>query len=405
MNNVGQWDEKDELCCGCSACMNVCPHKAITMEPDVLGFKYPIISRRKCVDCGLCVKICPVISSACDVECVEKHEYMKHKSYACIALDDSIREESSSGGVFGVIAEEVISRGGVVFGAEFAENFSVRHGWEENISALGKLRRSKYVQSSIGTVYSECKQFLDRGRLVLFSGTPCQISGLKAYLRKDYSNLITVEVICHGVPSSELWQRYIAFREKKSASKTIKTTFRQKDDGWMLSSLSFIFTDGSEYKQVNAKDMYMQLFLRDNALRESCYRCAFRGDRHNADLTLGDFWGVDKICPELYDDKGTSLVVIQTEKGQRMLDSCKKLKRQETDFSLALKFNPSYYRSMKRNKMRDLFFKEFEKHDIVYLYKKFGRAPFRIRFANCVVVIAKAVLGEDCLTRLKQKFR
>ncbi len=388
-------------CTGCGVCVQSCRRNAISMSPSCQGFLYPSVNSAMCVSCGLCGKICPVNQAEKD-KTVPAEKFSVREAYACAALDEKIREESSSGGMFTVLAQKILSDGGVVFGAEFDIDFSVRHGWTDNDAELERFRGSKYVQGRTDGSFAKCREFLDSGRKVLFSGTPCQIAGLKAFLRNGYENLICVDFICHGVPSPFLWQKYIGYREKKAASRTVKTAFRRKNDGWKLYSLSFTFANDSEYRLPLTKDRYMQLFLKDNCLRESCYRCSFRGDNHKSDLTLADFWGIENVLPasalqtpalrtpvssdslsetaplglgasKFLDDKGTSLVIVQSEKGQKLLDSCSgNYVRTETDFMQAVSFNPSYFESKPQSRKRSQFYKDFERHSIDYLYRRFG---------------------------------
>lgn len=389
-------------CTGCGACGQSCPQKAISLLPDSEGFLIPVIDASRCVKCGLCEKICPVL--AITSEAPPDGTFSLRESFACIARDEKIRAESSSGGVFTVLAEKVIADGGVVFGAEFAGDFSARQGWTENAEGIARFRGSKYVQSRTEDTFAVCKTFLESGRRVLYSGTPCQIAGLKAFLRKPYENLLTVDLICHGVPSPALWLKYRQECEKKSASQTVKATFRQKTDGWDQITLSLTFANGRVYGPPNKQNRYIQLFMQDNALRESCYRCAFRGDRHPADLTLADFWGVGQIHPDFSDNKGTSLVIVQSEKGHALLASCAdSLRCNETDLRLALRSNPAYARSFPRTKKRNRFYQHFEARDIEELYRRFGKAPLPLRLCEALGNIARTILGNKAVQCLKSR--
>lgn len=395
-------------CTGCGACGQVCPKKAVSLSANDEGFLYPRVDSSLCVECGLCEKICPVNQTKKDA--ATDGNFSLRKSFACIAPDEAIRSESSSGGVFSVLAEKIVMGEGIVFGAEFDETFSVKHGWARDIEGVARFRGSKYLQSRTEDSFAACKKFLDGGLRVLYSGTPCQIAGLKAFLRGDYENLLTVDFICHGVPSPALWSKYKKYREKKSASRTVKTAFRRKNDGWKLYSLSFTFANESEYRQPLTKDKYLQLFLKDNALRESCYRCPFRGDGHKSDLTLADFWGVERVHPDFFDDKGTSLVIVQSEKGNAFFESCaEKLRRAETDFTRAVGFNPAYYKSPRRNKKRNSFYKNFDRHGIDFLYRRFGRMPLLARTVSfgkrAAVKLCRILIGNKNTEKLKSILR
>lgn len=367
-------------CTGCGACVQLCPEKALSLSENYEGFLYPKTEDSLCVNCGLCEKCCPVSKTENSGEC-----FSERKAFACIASDEKVREESSSGGMFTVLAEKIIKDGGIVFGAEFDTDFSVKFGWTESIEGLERFRTSKYLQARTENTFCECKKFLEDGRKVLFAGTPCQIAGLKGFLKKEYENLYAVDFICHGVPSPALWQKYIKYREKKSASQTVKTVFRRKDDGWKLYSLSFTFANDSEYRVSLTKDKYLQLFLKDNSLRESCYACLFRGDNHRSDLTIADFWGIEKIRPDYFDDRGTSLLIVQNEKGKEFFDSCKdEFKYTEVDFFKSVSFNPAYFKSPGRKNKRSSFYKNFEERGIDYLFRKYGRESLFSRF-KCFV--------------------
>ncbi|MBQ8000799.1 MAG: Coenzyme F420 hydrogenase/dehydrogenase, beta subunit C-terminal domain [Ruminococcus sp.] len=232
--------------------------------------------------------------------------------------NEAVRKNSSSGGIFYLLAEYVISEGGVVFGAGFDENFQVCHSYADNMEGVRAFMQSKYVQSHIGTAYSDAKAFLDEGRLVLFSGTPCQISALKSFLQNDYPNLITADFICHGVPSRRVWREYI---DELSAGRKIKSiNFRDKTQGWRVFSLKVEFEDSSVYRKNLDEDIFVKGFLQNLYLRPSCYECRHRGFDRPADVTMADFWGVQNVLPELFDDKGTSVLIIRNHVVEKILE-------------------------------------------------------------------------------------
>lgn len=356
-------------CSGCYACSNVCPKNCIQMISDEEGFWYPQIDNKKCIDCGQCEKVCPIIHKwQPDYSCTTT-------AMAAINLNEEIRLKSSSGGIFTLIAEKIIKQGGVVFGAAFADDFrTVNHICVDNTEDLDKLRGSKYVQSKIGDTYKQAKEFLDSGRMVLFTGTPCQIGGLYSYLRKPYENLFTQDIICHGVPSSMVWEKYIDEREKKSASKTQRMFFRHKKYGWKTYAVLFEFSNNTAYVKNLHEDPYMKAFLKDLCLRPSCYSCSFKSLKRQADFTLADFWGIQNVLPEMDDDKGTSLVIVHSDKSKTILETIEnQTKLKVIDTSIAEKYNPSLIRSVAQNKKRDAFlhdvkYKDFEK--IVNKYTK-----------------------------------
>lgn len=312
-------------CCGCGACMQACPRSCITMVEDNEGFAYPQVDENRCIQCGLCQRACPM---------GQKHSTGNVEAWAACAKEDALRQTSSSGGVFSLIARQILSRGGLVFGAAFAEDFSVRHERVENEQQLALLRGSKYVQSSTESTFREVKAALEAGQPVLYSGVACQIAGLRAFLGKDYPQLWTVDVLCHGVPSPKLWRQYLKIREKQFGSRICAVSFRCKDTGWKGYSMKLEFENGAEYCKPHGEDPYFHLFLEDICLRPSCHSCRFKNLPRVSDLTLGDAWGISAHMPDMDDDKGTSLIFVNTEKGGAMLESIKGsliLQRGETD--------------------------------------------------------------------------
>lgn len=322
-------------CNGCGACCAICPRKCIVMKADEEGFFYPNANKDECVECGLCERGCPILS--------KKTMCQEPEAWACICSDEKIRLESSSGGIFTLLAERILEQGGIVYGAAFDRDWNVAHISVERKEELGKLRGSKYVQSKTGDCYRETRLWLESGRLVYFSGTPCQIDGLKAYLQRDYENLFCQDLICHGVPSSRVWQAYINSLGGKEEWKQI--SFREKKSGWRNYYMSI--SDGkTRREQCYRENSYMKLFLENISLRPSCYVCHSKGYGRHSDLTLGDFWGVEKIAPDMDDDKGISLVLIQTQKGKALLEEVgSRILRRQVGLKEAVDGNPSLLRS------------------------------------------------------------
>ena len=328
-------EKKD--CCGCHACSNICPKNAIMMVEDENGFKIPKIDEKLCIDCGLCEKVCPIINNSK----IENEPV----SYAIYNKDDEIRKNSSSGGIFYLIAKYILDLGGVVFGAKFNEGFEVIHGYIEKEEDIMQFMGSKYIQSTIGNCFKKAKEFLDNDRYVLFSGTPCQIEGLKKYLQKDYEKLYTQDIICHGVPSPMVWREYLKYMKKKFNNTIIKINFRNKDNGWNEYKTDIKYANG-EYKENHNKNIYMKVFLSNLCLRESCYDCNFKKKNRDSDVTLADFWGINNIFPELDDDKGISLMIVNSKKGKKILDKIKSnCIYKETDFENSIKYNVSMIKS------------------------------------------------------------
>ena len=385
-----------ELCCGCTACEHICPKKAISMKADALGFLYPEIDQGKCVDCGLCAKMCPANKKA-------SAENGIRTAYALINNDENVRMESSSGGAFALLAEKIINDGGVVFGAKFDGEFNVVHDFTEAKEGLSEFRGSKYIQSHMNDCFSKCKEFLETGRRVLFTGTPCQCAGLRSFLNKNYENLTAVDFICHGVPSPALWQKYKNYREKNSASRVVKTAFRRKSCGWKQYSLQFTFANCSEYCQPLNKDEYLQMFLHDTAMRESCYKCFAKGKKRYSDITVADLWGVENISSDYFDDKGTSLVCVNSERGARLFESVKSGCRfKEIDIDEAIRFNSSMIKSVSRTRKRDSLERDLQKMDIDSLYRKYGSDGLLLRTRRLLGRFARKTLGNKGVRMVKK---
>lgn len=345
-------------CCGCQACYNICPKNAIKMLEDEKGFKYPQVNKEKCVNCGLCEKVCPILNN--------KQIKNTPKAYACINKDEEIRIQSTSGGIFTLIASAIIKKGGVVFGATFNDEFGVYHTYSETIDDLKKFRSSKYLQSDMQLSYKKAKEFLDNGKYVLFTGTPCQIEGFKSYLMgKEYDKLYLQDIICHGVPSPLVWKKYKQYREHKMNSKLEQMSFRSKENTtWGGYHVNMRFDNNSKYDINHNDDVYMKAFLKHLSLRESCTDCKFKKNNRLSDITLADFWGIKNVKPELNDEKGTSLVIINSTKGQELMNEIRELMIcEEVDFQKAIDGNPSFNTVSKANSKADDFFKELDKED------------------------------------------
>lgn len=350
------FSQSKELCCGCGACFQVCPHNCIAIKEDEEGFSYPFINQAKCINCGLCKKVCPFNSSL--------QEVVPLNAFAAINVDSKERAQSSSGGVFSVLANAIIKQGGIVFGAKFDKDWSVRHVGVESMEELNSLRGSKYLQSWMGEEYRHAEKELKKGRRVLFCGTPCQIAGLKQYLQRDFSNLITVDFICHGVPSPKLWKWYLNNMPSFRPSAITSVYFRDKTNGWSNFEIRIEHSDESvtnSYAVPFWANSYMSAFLSNLSLRPSCYSCKVKCGRSHSDLTLADFWGVENVAPSYYDDKGTSLVLANTMKAMELLENdC--IKKNKVDFKEAIANNWCWERSVEKNDNRSLFFRRYKDH-------------------------------------------
>lgn len=342
----------DLLCTGCSACADTCPKSAITMMPDQEGFLRPVIDGDACVDCGLCQRSCPILHPPA---CLDREPQL----WAVINKNDHDRSVAASGGVFILLAQEVLKKGGVVFGAAFQSDFSVAHEAAETKEKVLRFCGPKYAQSRIGSTFRQAKDYLDQGRPVLFSGTPCQIMGLRTFLKQDYPHLLTADIICHGVPSPGVWKKYIEERARKDAGSPPEwVTFRSKVNGWSKYEMVFRYREG-EYRVRHGEDPFMRGFLRELYLRPSCYQCAAKGSRRPSDFTLGDLWGCSSLCPDLFDDKGTSLVMIHSDKGQVLWEDLSEQILAEPVTDDAFRYNPAAVRSVEPHPDRALFFHRF----------------------------------------------
>lgn len=351
-------------CCGCEACVQRCPKSCITMREDNEGFLYPEIDKDICIDCGLCEKVCPVINQA--------EERKPLAVYAAKHKDEQIRMASSSGGAFTAIAERVIDEGGVVFGAKFNQDWNVVHSYTETKEGLGTFRGSKYVQSRIGESYKEAEGFLKAGRKVLFSGTPCQIAGLKRFLRKEYDNLLTVDFICHGVPSPKIWREYLKNKTDSIASRfsgqkeidVENVFFRDKCLGWkkykFTLNISIINKGGLENKikisEPFNNNIYLRGFLTDLYLRPSCHNCPTKSLKSGSDFTIGDFWGVQKIMPQIDDDKGVSIIIVNSINAKTYITKCL-IELWPTIYDKILYYNSAIHSSAKMTCKRNSFWK------------------------------------------------
>lgn len=325
-------------CCGCAACVQICPKKCIEFEEDNQGFRYPCVNTAICINCGLCEIVCPIKS--------QNHTSSPIKVYASKNKNEQIRSKSSSGGVFTALAEAVLRQGGVVFGARFDSNWEVKHDFVSESQDLSIFRGSKYMQSRIGNTYVQAERFLKDGRYVLYSGTPCQIAGLNRYLRKEYDNLLTVDVICHGVPSPLVWRNYL--KNVAQGQRVTDVAFRNKTHSWKKYNLSIKGEAGTLIDQPFYENLYMRGFLEDIYLRPSCYECACKSGKSRADITLGDFWGIENHLPEFDDDKGVTIVLAHTNKAIPCLDLMD-LNTCEVLYEQVLEGNPSLEKSARND--------------------------------------------------------
>lgn len=350
-------DIKDKkLCCGCAACVQQCPKQCISMQEDDEGFLYPRVDLSICIDCGLCEKVCPVINQGAERNPIEV--------FAAVNKNDSIRMQSSSGGIFTALAEQIIQEEGVVFGARFDEKWEVKHDYTETIKGLNDFRGSKYIQSRIGDTFKQAEFFLKAGRKVMFTGTPCQIAGLRLFLRKEYENLLTVDIICHGVPSPMIWRKYLEDKTKRQGMEYIQSiSFRDKGTGWKNYSFNIKYKKGDSersFSEYASQNIFMKGFLADLYLRPSCYACPAKKLKSGSDITLGDFWGIQHIKPELDDDKGLAAIIINTKKGEATIEDLAIIKF-VTNYEDIYRGNPALVKSSMLPDKRILFYSNLKK--------------------------------------------
>lgn len=323
------------------------------------------------------------------------------QAYACYNINKDVRLSSSSGAVFSSLAEYVLKQQGIVYGVKMSEDcYSAKFTRVTDIGGLVCLRGSKYLQAKVGDTYKQVKEDLIAGKFVLFSGTGCQVNGLKSFLGKEYDNLFCVDVICHGVPSPALWKKYAEYREKENGGKLKNVNFRCKDDSWidygMKEVMEKISKNEAEHIYISKdKNPYMQMFLRDYCLRPSCYECVTKKEK-KSDLTIADFWGIKDVAPEMNDGMGTSLVLIRTDKGQRAFDYIRNITEvKEVSYEAGVKCNPAEYKSCVRPSQRDTFFDDMQAMSFEELEAKYAmpiKYSLRTRVKNKIKNIAKSIL-------------
>lgn len=351
-------------CTGCAACAVSCERGAITMQADAEGFLHPRINPAVCTRCGRCARICPANPKAPVPETQPEENGQPFPTvFAAWHSNETTRRGSASGGVFAALAENIFASGGVVAGAAFDGDSFVRHILIEKASEIPRLQGSKYVQSEVSpSLYRRIRNHLETDRLVLFTGTPCQVAGLRAYLGTGFPNLWTCDLVCHGVPSPRVFEAYKKLLERRHGGKARKIEFRDKTTGWKRYSVTLSFDNGSTYRRMHKTDPFMTGFLENTYLRPSCHACRFSRLPRIADLTLGDFWGVGVRHPDWDDDKGTSLVLVQSQKGAAFFKSCQdSLVVHEAELGEALRGNPCICRTWPAGERRAAFFRDLDR--------------------------------------------
>ena len=339
------------------------------------GFLQPVIDEIHCVDCGLCHKACPILRESVPTE-------GETIAYAAINQNEAVRQTSTSGGVFTLLSQWVLNRGGVVFGAVYNDRFEVMHCQAETAEALSKFRGAKYAQSRLDDIYKKVASCLSDDRYVLFSGTPCQIGGLVAFLGKEYEKLILVDLICHGVPSPKVWAHYIRYRSQQDAQGNVPSAInlRSKETGWPGYSIRIDYPEGDIYSSPNSQDPYLRGFVGNLYLRPSRYNCHFKGSIRQSDFTLGDYWGVWDQLPEYHDGKGTSLILLHTKKAKQLWDEVSQyMCVSAVNITAALTENPSATVSSPLPERRSEFFVRYENEDFQALVEELLPKPVVVR--------------------------
>lgn len=377
--NVPELCEKKANCCGCTACSVICPAHAIQMHTDEEGFLYPKIDTSKCIRCGACVKACVFkadqrqkgyLSDGGSVS--ERMPISEPVAFAVKHKDEEIRAASRSGGIFTALSDAVLSEQGIIYGCVMTDDFRAVHVRAEDAETRDRMRGSKYIQSELGDVFQQVKTDLQQGRKVLFSGTSCQIAGLRSYLTKPYENLLCIDIVCHGVPSPLVWQHYLDWQAELAQSPVKSVDFRNKKDyGWKAHIETITFENG---KRLDS-EVFKYLFSSTLVERPSCYKCPYKSFERSGDITLADYWGIDKAAPGFNDNKGVSLVLVNNEKGRERFESVKDM----FDFRetrIEDSSQPALEAPFPPPENRDHFWKDFHNKDFGYIAKKYGTISF-----------------------------
>lgn len=355
-------------CCGCTACMSVCPKHAISMKTDGEGFLYPAIQESLCIECGLCQKVCSFQNGYDTIQ-----NYDKPFVYAVKHVSDETRYKSSSGGMFTVLSDEVLFQNGVIYGVGFDEKMTVCHQRAMNKAKRDFFCGSKYVQSDMGQTLKHIEMDLREARKVLFTGTPCQVAAVREYLKKrnvETDNLVLCDVICHGTSSPLIFSEYLKLCEKKKGGKIINHVFRSKIKGWHTHTEMNVFSNGQKDYKSFLSQLYKNIFYSHVALRPSCHKCIYTNLRRPSDITIADFWGVDKTYPEFDDNKGISLVLINTEKGKKIFQSVSShIIFKQSNVTACLQ--PNMKESSKPSPMRDEFWQDYYANGFDHVIKKY----------------------------------
>lgn len=386
-----------ENCCGCSACYSVCPVGAIKMQKDNEGFLYPEIDNKICINCNKCINVCSFKynqqnNGYKNSAKIEKSSYpkvyaVKHKNY-------EIRMDSRSGGIFTALSDQILKNKGAVYGCTLTDNFKAVHTKALSFKERDNMRGSKYIQSDMGDIFTDVFESLKKGIPVLFSGTSCQIAGLKSFLNKSYDNLFCVDIVCHGVPSPKVWQSYLKWQEMANNAKCLGVDFRNKKDfGWKAHIETLTMKNADNERIKVSSEVFKNLFYSHNILRPCCYKCPYKSTVHPGDITIADYWGIEKAAPEFNDNKGVSLVLINNEKGKKMFDS--------VSFALDYKsckiedsLQPPLIKPFPEPIERQNFWKEFNSKSFNHIVKKYANKNICYKIMLYYLKIKKRIFNK-----------
>ena len=362
-------------CCGCTACESICTHNAIKMVPDELGFLYPMIDEDLCVDCGLCQRVCKFQDKYEPLDSFDKPDV-----YGVRHTNEEELKKSQSGGAFWAFAESLLNDGFVIYGVGYGNNFHVTHKRIETIEQCQELRGSKYTQSDLRGIIKEVKSKLQSGEHILFTGTPCQVAGLKSYIPKRLQdNLVTIDLVCHAVPSPKIWESYVKWIEHIYSDKVVSTDFRNKKFGWHSHYETFIL----KKKKKEIKRSTFRFFFYDHlSVRKSCANCKFTNLKRPGDLTIGDFWGWEKHHTEWNDNKGVSLLLVNTEKGKALFEKIDNKLLFSIKSNIVDCLQPQLTKPIEINGNQEKFTDEFIKYGFEYVAKQYADEGMIFKLKN-----------------------